>query len=282
MIVFIAYTYVESPKEKQLKREVTTMKLQYSLMNQKMGQMNSILDGLQDRDDNIYREIFEADPIPNSVREGYYGGVNKFESLENYKNSDLMIASAIQLEKIRKELYIQSKSYDEIWTMLKNKEKMLAALPAIQPIANKDLKRMASGFNYRIDPYYKIRKFHWGMDFSSPRGTDIYVTGNGVVIKAKYARNGYGSHVIVDHGYGYQTLYAHMSKIKVSKGDKVLRGDVLGLVGSTGKSVAPHLHYEVIKDGRKINPVNFFYNDLTPTEYEQMLELANRHNQSLD
>jgi murein DD-endopeptidase MepM/ murein hydrolase activator NlpD len=275
---YFSLEFMDSP----LKQEIASMELQYELMNEKMEQMDAVLGDLQGRDDKIYRTIFEAEPIPSNVREGFSGGVDKYKNLQRFRSKKLMTETAQQMDRIRRKLYIQSKSYDEISNMIKNKESMLAAIPAIQPVANKDLKRMASGFHYRIDPIYKIRKFHYGIDFSAPRGTDIYSTGNGKVVKVKYSRTGYGHHVIVDHGFGYQTLYGHMSKINVSEGQEVTRGDVLGLVGSTGKSVAPHLHYEVIKDGVKINPINFFYDDLTPDEFEEMLELASTNNQSLD
>ena len=166
--------------------------------------------------------------------------------------------------------------------MARDKEKMLAAIPAIQPVANKNLKRMASGYGYRIHPIYKVRKMHWGTDFSAPTGTPIYATGDGKVTKYRRSRAGYGNHIIIDHGYGYQTLYAHMSKVDVRRGQKVKRGDIIGYIGSSGRSTAPHLHYEVIKDGRKINPVNYFFNDLSPEEYEMMLEFSSNSNQSFD
>jgi len=281
VIALVLDEYVDSPAKKQLKRELSMMQLQYELINQKMGQMDQVLGDLQERDDNIYRVIFEADPIPNSVREGYYGGVNRYKDLENYSNSELMLSTVLQMEKIRKKFYIQSKSYDEVLEMARNKEEMLAAIPAIQPISNKDLKRMASGYGYRIDPVYKTRAFHSGMDFTAPRGTEIYATGDGVVIATKRSRT-LGIYVKVDHGYGYQTLYAHMNKKIAKPGTKIRRGEVIGYVGNTGKSVGPHLHYEVHKDGIKLNPVRYFYNDLNAEEYEEMLDLASRQNQSLD
>ncbi|MCH8331541.1 MAG: M23 family metallopeptidase, partial [Bacteroidetes bacterium] len=283
-IVFVAFNYFDSPKEKQLKRELAKLNLQYELMGEKLEQMDNLLTGLQDKDDNIYRVIFGEEPIPMSVREVGYGGSNRYRDLENYDNGELMISTTKKLEKVRRKLYIQSKSYDEIFNMIQNKEKMLSSIPAIQPVANKNLRRMASGFGYRIDPIYKTKKFHKGIDFTAPRGTKIYATGNGVVVETKKnrTRRGYGNFVIIDHGYGYETLYAHMSRTVVRRGMKVRRGDVIGYIGSTGKSTAPHLHYEVIKDGHKVDPINFFYNDLNPAEFEKMLELASRYNQSFD
>lgn len=282
IIIAIAYTFMDSPKEKQLKREISQLSYQYDILNQKLEQMTSVLGDLQERDDNIYRVIFEADPIPPSVRQAGYGGTNLYERLEGYENSDLMIHASKNLEKIRRQLYIQSKSYDEVQEMLLNKEKMLASIPAIQPVSNKDLKRMASGYGMRIHPVYKTRRMHWGMDFTAPVGTEIYATGDGIVAESKKAIKGYGNHVIIDHDYGYHTIYAHMSTIVVKRGKKVKRGELLGYVGNTGLSTAPHLHYEVLKDSRKVNPINYYYNDVSPDEYDKMLELVSKSNQSFD
>ena len=241
-----------------------------------------VLDDVQNRDDNIYRVIFEADPIPKSIRKAGYGGVNRYENLKGFNNSDLITNTSEKVDQISKQLYIQSKSFDDIIELAKNKTDMLAALPAIQPVSNKNLSRMASGYGYRIHPIYKTRKMHSGMDFSAKTGTPIYATGDGKISKVRRSRRGYGNHVVIDHGYGYKTLYAHMKKYAVKKGQKVKRGEVIGYVGSTGTSVAPHLHYEVHKDGRKINPVNFYFNDLNPEEYEKMLEISSQNNQSFD
>ncbi len=282
IIVFVAYTYIDSPKEKQLKREISQMQFQYDLLNTKLDQLSGVLAGLQDRDDNIYRVIFEAEPIPKSIREAGMGGAERFKELDGYTNSNLLVETSKKVEKISKQMYIQSKSYDEVQDMISNKTEMLASLPAIQPVSNKDLTRLASGYGYRIDPIYKVRKMHHGIDFTAPTGTDIYSTGNGTISIVKKSRRGYGNHVIIDHGYGYKTLYAHLSKIDVRRGQKIKRGDIIGAVGSTGKSTAPHLHYEVLKDGVKINPINFFFNDLTSEEYDEILEIANRGNQSFD
>ncbi|GIV34551.1 MAG: peptidase [Chitinophagales bacterium] len=281
IVLLVAYYTIDSPKEKQLKREIERMKFEYELINQKLNNFEKIMQGLQDRDDNIYRVIFEAEPIPTSVRQAGTGGSNKYQDLEFYENADLMISTQRRLDKLSKQLYIQSKSYDELHRMIKAKTEMLAAIPAIQPIANKDLKRIASGFGYRIHPIYKTTRMHTGLDFTAPIGTEIYCTGDGVIAELNEGK-GYGRHVIVDHGFGYQTVYAHMKDIFVKKGQKVRRGDVLGTVGNSGLSTAPHLHYEVVKNGRKVDPINYFYNDLTPEEYERVVELASRHNQSFD
>lgn len=282
-IMLIAFfNFFDSPKEKMLIREIDNMTLQYELMNEKLSQVSAVLDNVQDRDDNIYRVIFEADPIPSSIRKAGIGGVNRYEKLEGYNNSELIISTAQKLDQISKQLYIQSKSFDEVIEMATKKSDMLASIPAIQPVTNKELKRLSSGYGRRIDPYYKKPKFHYGVDFSAPQGTPIYATGNGTIKKTKKSRRGFGNHIVIDHGYGYESLYAHMQKYTVRRGQKVKRGDLIGYVGNSGKSTAPHLHYEVHKDGRKVNPAYYFHNDLTPEEYDRMLELAAQENQSFD
>jgi len=281
IVLAVAFYLVDSPKEMHLKREIERMKFEYELLDEKLTSLEKIMKGLQDRDDNIYRVIFEAEPIPGSVREAGIGGSNKYKELELYDNGELVASTYRRLDKLSRQLYIQSKSYDDIHKMIKNKEEMLAAIPAIQPIANKDLQRIASGFGYRIHPIYKTVRLHTGMDFTAPIGTEIYCTGDGTVIDMDHG-SGYGHNVVVDHGFGYRTIYAHMKEIKVRKGQKVKRGDVLGSVGNSGLSTAPHLHYEVVKNGMKVNPINYFYHDLTPEEYDRVIEIASRHNQSFD
>jgi len=282
IMVIIFFQFFDSPKEKRLNREIDILTSEYEIVEDKLRQVELVLDDVQNRDDNIYRVIFEADPIPKSIRKAGYGGVNRYESLKGFNNSDLIINTSKKIDQISKQLYIQSKSFDDIIELAKNKADMLAALPAIQPVSNKNLSRMASGYGYRIHPIYKTRKLHTGMDFSAKTGTPIYATGDGKISKVRKSRRGYGNHVIIDHGYGYKTLYAHMKKYSVRKGQKVKRGEIIGYVGSTGTSVAPHLHYEVHKDGRKINPVNFYFNDLNAEEYENMLEISSQNNQSFD
>ena len=281
-ILLIFYQFFDSPKEKRLKLEIQNLISQYKVIDNNMKQIEIVLDEIQDRDDNIYRVIFEADPIPTSIRKQGFGGVNRYEKLLGLSNSELMINTSKKIDQLTKQLYLQSKSFDEVIDLAKNKSNMLASIPAIQPVANKDLKRMASGYGYRIHPIYKTRKMHYGMDFSAKTGTEIYSTGDGVVSKVKRSKRGYGNYVKINHGFGYETLYAHMSKYIVKKGQKVKRGEVIGYVGNSGISTAPHLHYEVRKDNKKINPVNFYYNDLSPKEYEKMLEISLQSNQSLD
>ncbi|MDC0204530.1 M23 family metallopeptidase [Flavobacteriales bacterium] len=282
IMVLVFFQFFDSPKEKKLNSEINFLNTQFNVLHKKMNQVDIVLDDLQQRDDNIYRVIFEADPIPSSIRKAGYGGINRYLELYGFSNSELVVKVAEKADQLSKQLYIQSKSFDEIITLVTNKTEMLASIPAIQPVSNKNLSRMASGFGYRIHPIYKTKKFHYGMDFSAVSGTPIYATGNGKVAKVRRSRKGLGNHVVIDHGYGYKTLYAHMTKYIVKKGQKVKRGEVIGYVGSTGTSVAPHLHYEVHKDNKKIDPVNFYYNDLNPEEYEKMIFLSSQSNQSFD
>jgi murein DD-endopeptidase MepM/ murein hydrolase activator NlpD len=282
IMLLVFYQFFDSPKEKRLNREITNLADQYEIVDAKLNQVELVLDDMQNRDDNIYRVIFEADPIPNSIRKAGYGGINRYEKLKQLNNSELVINTTKKLDQISKQLYIQSKSFDEIIELAKNKSEMLASIPAIQPVSNKNLSRMASGYGHRIHPIYKTKKFHYGMDFSAKTGTPIYATGNGKISKVRKSRKGYGNHVIIDHQFGYKTLYAHMDKYIVRKGQKVKRGEIIGYVGNTGTSVAPHLHYEVHKNGRRINPVNYYYNDLNAEEYEKMIFLSSQSNQSFD
>ena len=282
IMVIIALNLFDSPKEKILKRELDKLVLEYELMDKDLTQISAVLENIKDRDDNIYRVIFEADPIPNSIRKAGIGGTNRYKDLEGFDNSNLLISTSKKIDQISKQLYIQSKSFDEVIEMALKKSEMMASIPAIQPVKNKELKRIASGYGRRIDPYYKKLKFHYGVDFSAPKGTPIYATGNGKVAKVQKSRRGFGNHVIINHGFGYESLYAHMTKYTVRKGQKVKRGDIIGYVGSSGKSTAPHLHYEVHKDGKKINPAYYFHNDLSPAEFDRMLELSSQENQSFD
>ena len=279
--LLIAYRFIDSPKEKQLKREIQQMSYNYEDLNQRLEQMTYVLNDMQDRDDNIYRMIFEADPIPSSIRKAGFGGVDRYKELEGIGTNDLVLETTKKLDGLAKAMYIQSKSFDEVVKLAKNKKLLLASMPAIQPISKLNLKNV-SGFGSRMHPIYKTPDFHPGMDFSAPQGTPIYSTGEGVVQRADNLAQGYGNHVVVKHGFGFETLYGHMSRIKVRVGQKVKRGEVLGYVGSTGLSTAPHVHYEVIKGGQKINPINYFYNDLSPKEYQALIEMAEKSNQSFD
>ena len=282
LFVSIAGHYIESPKEKALKRELTNLEFQYDLLNKKMSQAETVLANIEERDNTIYRLYFEANPIPEEQRKAGFGGVNRYKKLEGFDNSELIINSNKRIDKLLKRIVVQSKSLDEIAVLAEEKEKLLASIPAIQPVNNKDLTRMASGYGMRSDPFTKQRKVHWGMDFTAPRGTPIYAAGDGVIVRADSNSSGYGKHIRIDHGYGYVSLYAHLYKYNVKKNQKVKRGDLIGFVGSTGRSEAPHLHYEIFKDDQRINPINFYYGSLTPEEFSKLLERASLENQSLD
>lgn len=279
-VIFAAF--FNSPKEKALEREVQQLTIQYDLINREMGNVENVLDDLQKTDDNLYRTIFEAEPIPATLREGGVGGVNRYKSLEGYRNSNLVIETAIRLDKIRKKVYVQSKSFDDLIILSRNKEEMLKSVPAIIPISSKDLTRIASGFGLRIHPIYKIIKFHYGMDFTAPAGTDVYSTGNGIVESVQTSQRGLGKNIVIDHGYGYSSTYAHLSNFNVRVGQKVQRGDVIGYVGNTGTSIANHLHYEIKLNGVNVDPVNYYFEDLTPAEYERVIEIASKTGQSFD
>lgn len=282
IVLLINTPYFETPKDKILTSELENMKINYKLLNKKVDIMEDALNAIEERDNNIYRIYFNTSPIPDEERKSGFGGVNRYKNLEGFNNSELVITTSKKVDRLMKELAIQSESLNEIVKLGKQKEKLLASIPAIQPVKNEDLKRMASGYGYRNDPFTKVRKFHYGMDFTAKTGTPIYATGDGVVLKADNSLSGYGNHIEINHGYGYVTLYAHLSKYNCRKGQKVKRGDIIGYVGSTGRSEAPHLHYEVIKNGEKINPINFYYGSISAEEYVIISQLANQENQSLD
>jgi murein DD-endopeptidase MepM/ murein hydrolase activator NlpD len=279
---FIFAFFIDSPKEKALIREIDQLTLQYELINKEMGNLEIVLDQLQETDDNLYRTIFEAEPIPASLREGGVGGVNRYADLEGYSNSAIVVETAERLDKIGKKIYEQGKSFDELISLARNKETMLRCIPAIQPISNKDLTRTASGWGLRVHPIYKITLFHNGMDFTAPTGTPVYSTGDGKVLSVKSSRRGLGNNIVIDHGYGYSTVYAHLSEFNVKTGQKVERGDIIGYVGSTGLSTAPHLHYEVHLNEKAVDPINYYINDLNAEDYERMIEISSRSGQTFD
>ena len=282
LIVILIQNFFGSPTERMQAREIEYLRLQYDIMNDKIDEIDLLLGEMEERDDNIYRVIFESEPIPSSVRKAGYGGSNRYVALDGYVNSDMVINTAKRIDVLSSQLYVQSKSFDEIYEMAKNKSEMLACIPAIMPVKDTDIYRISSHYGQRTDPFYKVTKFHEGIDFSGPIGTGIYATGDGVVKKVEKNKNGYGNNILVDHGYGYMTRYAHLNTIMVKKGDKVKRGQEIGTMGNTGKSTAPHLHYEVIKNNKTVNPINFFYNDLTPEEYDKILELSQHPSQTMD
>jgi hypothetical protein len=280
--VMLFSSFFDSPVEKGLKRQISELKINYELINEQLGTVDALLTDLQKRDDNIYRTIFEAEPIHNSIREAGYGGTNNYKDLEKLDNSDIVIGVKSSLDKIMKKIYIQSISYDKITNLAKNKEQMLACIPAIMPISNKDLTRTASGWGLRIHPIYKILKFHYGMDFTASIGTEVYATGDGVVEETESSKRGYGNKLVVNHGFGYKTIYGHLNNFNVKLGQTVHRGDIIGFVGSSGLSTAPHLHYEIELNNNKVNPVNYYFNDLTASEYEKMIELSYNSGQTFD
>ena len=282
LLILLNSDIINTPSEVAQKRSLENFKLQFDILNKKLGQLEKVIANIENRDNNLYRVYFEASPIPEEQRRAGFGGINRYKDLEGYDNSDLVINTTKRLDILTKQTVIQSRSLEEIESLAKNKASLIEAIPTIQPIKNKDLTRVASGYGYRIDPFTKIRRFHYGMDFTAKRGTPIYATGNGIVKRADNRSSGYGKHIRIDHGFGYVSLYAHLSKYKVRRGQKVKRGDIIGYVGNSGRSVGPHLHYEILKDNKKINPLNFYYGNLSAQEYEALLTQSNQENQSMD
>lgn len=270
-----------SPSEKELRIENSKLVAQYNVLSKRLDEALGVMKDIQQRDDNLYRVVLQADPIADAVRAAGYGGTNRYEELMDMANADLVVNTTQKMDFLDRQLYIQSQSFDEVVNLFKQNDDMLKCIPAIQPVSNKDLKKTASGYGMRIDPIYKTSKFHEGMDFSASTGTPIYATGNGTVTKAGW-QSGYGRVVVINHGYGYETLYAHMNKIDVRKGQKVVRGEVIGEVGNTGKSTGPHLHYEVHVKGRVVNPVNYYFMDLSADDFDRMIQMAENHGNVLD
>jgi hypothetical protein len=270
-----------SPSEKELRIENSRLVAQYNVLSRRLDDALGVMKDIQQRDDNLYRVVLQADPIADAVRRTGYGGTNRYEVLMDMANSDLVVNTTQKMDMLDRQLYIQSQSFDEVVALCKEHDDMLKCIPAIQPVANKDLKKTASGYGLRIDPIYKTTKFHEGMDFSANIGTPIYATGNGTVTKAGW-QSGYGKIVKINHGYGYETWYAHMNDIDVRVGQKVVRGEVIGKVGNTGKSTGPHLHYEVHVKGRVVNPVNYYFMDLNADDYDQMIQIAANHGKVFD
>jgi murein DD-endopeptidase MepM/ murein hydrolase activator NlpD len=282
IISLLAFRFIGSPNEKLLRAENERMKDRYRELSKETKKIEQQMKELEDRDNEVYRSIFEATPIPDSARLKELEDEKHIAKVEGMEQNDLINSIVTSLNNMSSRINAQKASYKDLGVMVKDKEKLLAATPAIQPVSNADLKRIASGFGYRIDPVYKTVKLHPGLDFAAPAGTPIYATANGTVEFAGNRGDGYGNNVIINHGYGYKTLFGHMFKIKARSGQRVNRGEVIGWVGSTGKSTGPHCHYEVIKNGNKIDPIYFFYNDLTPEQFDRLLKLAAAANQSFD
>jgi murein DD-endopeptidase MepM/ murein hydrolase activator NlpD len=281
-VVLLNTPYFDTPKDRLLIREIENLKLNYDVLNKRMDQVDNVLAAIEDRDNNLYRTYFNTAPIPEEERKSGFGDAKRYAALLGYNNTQLVLNTTKKVDVLTKELAIQSKSLDFILKLAKEKNKLLAAIPAIQPVRNENLKRMASGFGYRTDPFTKARKMHEGMDFTAKIGAPIFATGDGIVAIADNKASGYGNHVVIRHGYGYETLYAHLSKYNCRAGQRVKRGDIIGYVGSTGRSEGPHCHYEVHKDGKVVNPLNFYYGNISAVEYVAISKLANQENQSLD
>ncbi len=269
-----------SPSEKELRSENARMEAQYNVLSKQLDDALTVLSDIQQRDDNLYRVVLQADPIADGIRYASYKE-GRYEEFMNLANADLVVSTTRKLDLLRRQLYIQSRSFDEVVSICKEHDEMLLCIPAIQPISNKDLKKTASGYGARVDPIYKTTKFHSGMDFSANPGTDVYATGNGTVVSAGW-EVGYGNTIEINHGFGYHTRYAHLQSIKVKVGQKVVRGETIGGVGSTGKSTGPHLHYEVVVKGRKVNPVNYYFMDLSAEDYDKMIQMAANHGKVYD
>lgn len=281
-IVLINTPYFETPKDRLQSREIDNLKLQYAILNKKMDEIDDVTEAIENRDNNIYRVYFNRSEIPDSIRKAGFKDLQRYKDLEGYNNSKLVITTTKRIDQLSKQLSLQSQSLDEILKLASSKKSLLLAIPAIQPVSNENLKQMASGFGYRIDPFTKVRKMHNGMDFAASSGSPIYATGDGVIARADNMASGYGNHIVIRHGFGYESLYAHLSKYNCRAGQHVKRGDIIGYVGSTGRSEGPHCHYEVHKDGKVVNPLNFYYGNMSAEEYVAISKLANQENQSLD
>ena len=280
-VVLLNIPYFETPKDKLMTRELDNLKLRFKILNNKLDKMDEVLTHIEDRDNNVYRIYFNA-AAPSDAEKQSKTNKNRYSELEGFDNTELVLNTTKRLDDLTKKLKFQSKSLDEIVKLAKEKNLLLAAIPAIQPVRNENLRSLASGFGYRSDPFTKIRKFHAGMDFAAPNGAPIFATGDGVVDRADASASGYGNHVVIRHGFGYETVYAHMSKYNCKPGQRVKRGDVIGYVGSTGRSQGPHCHYEVHKNGEVVNPLNFYYGNISAAEYVEISKLSNQENQSLD
>lgn len=282
LFAVLLFTFFKSPKEKMQARELEYMKLQYEILNDRLDNMEILLSDMEQRDNNLYRVMFEADPVPSNIRKSGFLTPNRYDNLYGYMNSNQVANTTRKLDIIASQLYHQSVSYDTLFALARNKSEMLAHIPAIFPLKETEIKYISSYFGYRPDPIYKVQKFHSGIDFSAQKGTEAYATGDGIVVEVEKGHWGYGNMVTIDHGFGYKTRYAHLQKAAVRKGQKLKRGQLIGYVGNTGKTTGVHLHYEVLKNDVQIDPINFFFNDLTPDEYEQILQQSTLPTQSMD
>ncbi|GHN03018.1 peptidase [Cytophagales bacterium WSM2-2] len=282
-LLLLGGNYFESPREVILKNEVKEMEFYYQNIEVELRKLENQLVSMEYRDDNIYRAVLGAEPVDKSIRQSGIGGADRFEDIrsKNINHEEVIIKMEEMLARLKRRVYVESKSQDDVVALAENKEKLFAAIPAIQPVANKELIALASGYGLRIHPVYKVLKMHTGVDFAAAIGTPIYATADGTVDRVDVSFSGYGKVLEIDHGYGYRTRFAHMHGFAVQHGQHVKRGDLIGYVGDTGLSTAPHLHYEVFVNGVCVNPVHYFFNDLNPAEYEKIIELASIENQSL-
>lgn len=281
-ITSVVVSYYDTPEMKSLRKENQQLLTQYKELDSKLSQIENVLDELQVRDDNIYRVIFSSNPIPESVRKAGFGGVDKYAELGSFNDNEIVKLTSKKIDVLSKQAYIQAKSYEEVLDLAKSKEKELASIPAIIPVKDKNIVKFSSGWGMRIHPILKVPRFHYGLDFVAPVGTKIYATGDGVVLSTEIERSGHGRHLIIDHGFGYRTLYAHLSKFNVKPGQKVGRGELIGFVGNSGTSTAPHLHYEVHKDGKEVDPKYYIFKDLSPDEYNRILASSEHVGTSFD
>ncbi len=282
LLVMVWFQVTESPEEKRLNREIEALTLQYESLSKDIESYSGLLAEVKNKDNEIYRMTLGVDQVDDYTWETGVGGSDKYERLKNLSNSDLVIATTKKMDKLGRQLSLQTKSLDTLAYIAQEKEEMLKAIPSIRPVKDANNIKMYSGFGMRKHPIHKIRKMHFGIDFTAKKGTPIYSTGDGKILSVKSRKSGYGKHVIIDHGFGYKSLYAHMQDITVKSGQVIKKGEIIGTVGNTGTSTAPHLHYEVIQKGKKVNPIHFCIDGLTPAEYKEMAELASDENQSFD
>lgn len=273
---------IDSPKEKELKANIEKQEIELERLHKGMRLVNDVLDDVEERDENLYRNVLYADKFPKELRRMGAGGSDKYAYLKGLKSDSLLILTSMGLDQLERRLNGQVMSFRELVKLVKEKENMITCVPSIQPVRNSDLKSAISGFGWRVDPIYKTRHMHTGMDFTAKKGTEVYVTGDGVIEEVEHKAWGYGKSIVVNHGYGYKTRYAHLSAIAVSKGQKVKRGHMIGFVGSTGRSTGPHLHYEVVKNGKKVNPIAYYHSDLTPSQYEELIKASENSSKALD
>ena len=283
IILNIYDNYFESPTIVALKKENQELETHYEILSKEINIANKMLENLEERDDNVYRIIFEAEPIPNTIRQAGIGGVNRYKELldGNLKREEIIMDTYNKIDELKRKMYIQTKSYDELINLATNKEELIASIPAIQPVSNKNLKRMASGYGMRIDPFLKVKRMHYGIDFSLKKGNPVYATADGKIKTVRSSFGGFGKYIYIDHENGYMSVYAHLDNFNVKKGQRIKRGELIAYSGNSGRSTAPHLHYEIIRNGKKVNPINYFFNDLTPNQYEEVLRIASVENQAL-